>query len=85
MAVASVLAPFTGQNMSLAPAGGTNLLTCHGIPGYTYIIQRSVNFLTWVDISTNTVAGNGAMSIADRFTDLGGPPSSAFYRLKWKP
>jgi len=83
--VASVLAPFTGQNISLAPTGGTNLLTCHGIPGYTYITQRSVNFLTWVDISTNTAAGNGAISIADSFVDLGGPPASAFYRLKWKP
>ena len=83
--VASVIAPFTGQNTSLVPAGGTNLVTSYGIPGYTYIIERSVNLLTWVDISTNVAAGNGTISATDAFTDLGGPPASAFYRLKWKP
>ncbi|MDR3459478.1 MAG: YDG domain-containing protein [Verrucomicrobiae bacterium] len=85
VSVACVLAPFTGQNTTLVPTGGTNLLTCHGIPGYTYIVQRSVNLLTWVDISTNAANGSGAISVADAFKDLGGPPNSAFYRLRWKP
>ncbi|HEV2692429.1 MAG TPA: YDG domain-containing protein [Verrucomicrobiae bacterium] len=83
--VISVLAPFIGQSTSMAPAGGTNFLTNHGIPGYTYIIQRSVNLLTWVDIATNTAASNGTISSVDTFRDLGGAPGSAFYRMKWQP
>jgi hypothetical protein len=85
VAVVSVLAPFSGQNASLTPAGGTNYLTCYGIPGYKYEIQRSVNFLTWVNIATNTAAFNGTIPVIDRFKDLGGPPASAFYRLLWVP
>lgn len=85
VSVASVLAPFTGQNGSINPVGGTNALSFSGIPNYVYIIQRSVNLISWVDISTNTAASNGAITGQDRFTDLGAPPASAFYRLKWKP
>ena len=83
--VFSVLAPFTGQNTTLNPIGGTNTVTNHGIPGYVYIIQRSINLLTWTAIATNTAAGNGLILTTDRFTDLGAPPASAFYRLEWKP
>ena len=85
VSVASVLAPFTGQNGSINPVGGTNTLSFSGIPNYVYIIQRSVNLITWVDISTNTAGSNGAITGQDCFTDLGAPPASAFYRLKWKP
>jgi hypothetical protein len=83
--VASVLAPFTSQNTTINPSGGTNTLTFQGIPGYVYIIQRSVNLLTWTAIATNTAAGNGTILTTDRFTDLGAPPASAFYRLEWEP
>jgi hypothetical protein len=83
--VASVMAPFTGQNASLAPSGGSNVLTFHGIPGFVYAVQRSVNLLTWKNISTNTVPGNGTLNYTDRFADLSQPPASAFYRLLWLP
>ena len=85
VSVASVLAPFTGQNTSLFAGGSSNVLTFHGIPTYTYTVQRSVNLLTWKNISTNTANGTGAINYVDYFTDLSGPPSSAFYRLLWLP
>jgi hypothetical protein len=80
-----VLAPFTGQNTSLTVSGGTNALTFHGIPGYVYTIQRSINLLTWANIATNTAAGNGLILATDHFADLGTPPATAFYRLAWQP
>jgi predicted permease len=83
--VASVLAPFTGQNTSLFAGGSSNVLTFHGIPFYTYTVQRSVNLLTWKSISTNTANNIGAINYTDNFADLSGPPSSAFYRLLWQP
>jgi hypothetical protein len=83
--VASVIAPFTGQNTSLFTGGSSNLLTFHGIPDYNYVVQRSVNLLTWKSISTNTAGYNGAINYVDTFADLSGPPSSAFYRLLWEP
>jgi hypothetical protein len=85
VAVASVVMPFTGQNANVTINGGTNLVTCHGIPGYTYVVQRSVNLLTWVNISTNTAPLNGVINVTDTFSDLSGAPASAFYRLYWRP
>lgn len=83
--VASVIAPFTGQNTSLLTGGSSNVLTFHGIPNYVYTVQRSVNLLTWKSISTNTASNTGAINYVDTFADLSGPPSSAFYRLLWLP
>ncbi|HTB83338.1 MAG TPA: YDG domain-containing protein [Candidatus Sulfotelmatobacter sp.] len=83
--VASVIAPFTGQNTTLFTGGSSNLLTFHGIPDYSYVVQRSVNLLTWKSISTNTAGNTGAINYMDTFADLSGPPSSAFYRLLWQP
>lgn len=83
--VVAVLAPFTGQIGSMTVTGGANTLTYHGIPFYTYVIQRSVNLVAWVNISTNTAAPNGLINATDNFTDLSGPPASAFYRLTWQP
>jgi hypothetical protein len=48
-------------------------------------VQRSVNLLTWKNISTNTAGNTGAINYVDTFADLSGPPSSAFYRLLWQP
>jgi hypothetical protein len=68
--------------------GATNVVSAYGIPGYSYILERATNMAlaVWVDVSTNTVAPNGALNALDNFSDLGGqPPSSAYYRLKWQP
>jgi hypothetical protein len=50
----------------------------HGIPGRSYIIQRSANGLdNWVTLATVVADANGKVS----FTDEAPPPGSAFYRL----
>jgi hypothetical protein len=86
VAVAFVVAPFIGQTSGqMSIRSGTNAVTFHGVPGFAYVVQRSVNLLTWVDIATNTAASTGIIQANDTFADLGGTPSSAFYRLKWKP
>jgi len=77
----------TGTNSITSITGGNpNGLTAYGIPGFTYITERSTNLTDWVEISTNTAATNGVISVSDSFSDLGGSaPSSAFYRLLWQP
>ena len=70
--------------MTLTSLADPLTLTFTGNPGSSYFTQRSTNLITWTTISTNTPAGNGAVSsIQDFFSDLGGrPPAAAFYRLK---
>ena len=85
----AVSSSVTGTN-SIAGITGTNpkTVTAYGIPGYSYILERSTNLAPalWVSVATNTAATNGVISAADAFNDLGGtPPASAYYRLKWHP
>jgi hypothetical protein len=77
----------TGTNSIASITGGNpTALKAYGIPGYSYITERSTNLTVWVGISTNTAATNGVISVMDSFSDLGGvPPGSAYYRLKWQP
>ena len=82
-----VVSSVTGTNsITMITGGNPNGLTAYGIPGFTYITERSTNLTDWVKISTNTAAMNGAISVADSFSDLGGSaPSAAYYRLLWLP
>lgn len=77
----------TGTNSIVnITTGNPTTVTAYGVPGYTYITERSTDLATWVDISTNMVNTNGVISVSDNFSDLGGnQPSSAYYRLKWQP
>jgi|GEM_PF-3956175 len=78
--------PLFGDS-ALAVSGGTARLLSHGLAGYSYITERTTNLASplWVAIATNTAANNGTISVVDQFSDLGGPPAAAFYRLKWTP
>ncbi len=61
-------------------------MTAYGIPGYSYLTERSTNLTTWVAIAAKAVGTSGLISVTDSFSDLGGsPPSAAYYRLKWQP
>lgn len=72
-------------SISQVVSGNPTTLTAYGIPGYSYIAERSTDLSSWVDISTNAVGANGMITVNDYFSDLGGQkPSSAFYRLKWQ-
>jgi uncharacterized delta-60 repeat protein len=59
------------------PGNGTALIASQGIPGRTYMVQRSTNLSSWATIGTVTAASNGAVS----FIDPSPPQPSAFYRL----
>jgi hypothetical protein len=64
--------------------GNPTTLTGYGLPGFSYIAERSTNLVNWVDIATNTAAANGVITVTDYFSDLGSnAPPSAFYQLKW--
>lgn len=79
----------TGTNSIVSIAGSNPVtLKAYGIPGYCYVAERATNLspAVWVDITTNTAATNGIISVSDSFSDLGGnPPTSSYYRLKWHP
>jgi hypothetical protein len=86
-----VINPFvTGQTNNLTATNGINHLTYYGFPGYTYIIQRSTNFINWSDIATNLVPTQTTNSFTNNVliisvTDSNPPLPSAYYRLKWQP
>jgi hypothetical protein len=86
VAVVSVVAPFLAQSTGrLFVSGATQQVTLYGVPGFVYVVQRSVNMVSWTDIATVTAAQDGTIQATDNFSDLGGPPASAFYRLEWHP
>jgi len=79
-------AGFTNSITGYAFGSASNVVTAYGIPGYSYVLERSTNLTEWVNVSTNTAATNGVISAPDYFTDLGGvAPSPGFYRLAWQP
>jgi len=77
----------TGTNSITSLVSGIpTSLTAYGVPGFSYITQRSTNLTDWVEISTNTAATNGVINVNDGFSDLGGiAPTQAYYRLRWRP
>jgi hypothetical protein len=83
----NVTAPPAAQALSVTPQGGSVTAQFAGIPNYPYAVQRATNVAftlgtnTWF---TNAPAG-GVFQITDNFSDLGGPPGQAFYRLRYNP
>jgi hypothetical protein len=57
-----------------------------GIPGLSYTVQRATNVVfssglrSWPNMLTPT---NGLFQVTDDFSDLGGVPAQAFYRLSY--
>jgi hypothetical protein len=66
---------------------GSNPLTISftGSSGHTFYVQRSTDLVSWTTILTTNAPGGGLFVCTDNFSDLGGPPSYAFYRLSWAP
>src|SRR5262249_2506378 len=76
----------TGTVGSLTnPGGNPQMIVFSGTPGHTFYVQRSTNLLSWATILTTNAPGSGLFICTDNFSDLGGPPSYAFYRLSWAP
>jgi hypothetical protein len=76
-----------GQPVNVQVAGGGANITFNAIPFYSYQIQRATNltFTGGVRLwSTNAPVG-GMFQVPDDFSDLGGQPPQAFYRLIYSP
>jgi hypothetical protein len=71
----------SGIAQGVTISGGTATVNLAGIPGYTYLLQRSTNLIDWTAISTNTAPTNGVYQVIDNFQDIGFVPSSAYYRM----
>jgi autotransporter-associated beta strand protein len=79
------ISPMPAAQFGSPPTVGANSVTVHftGGSNSVYYLDRSTNLPVWVTISTNTISGNGSLDFVDDFNDLSGPPSAAFYRLRW--
>jgi len=58
-------------------SGGRVGIAFQGIPGHTYLVQRSTDLANWLTLATLVAGTDGAIS----YTDESPPPGSAYYRL----
>jgi len=69
----------TGRNLtSFAIQDGKAEMVFRGIPGRTYVIQRSADLANWIDLGTTTAGVDGKIT----FTDSAPPVPSGFYRTQ---
>jgi autotransporter-associated beta strand protein len=73
---------WTGTAQTITVTNNTVTLNFAGIPNYGYAIQRSTNLTDWVTLVTTNAPSAGLFQWTDDFSDLGGPPASAYYRLQ---
>jgi sugar lactone lactonase YvrE len=62
--------------LSMKPGGDAGI-SFHGIPGTAYLIQRSVDMLTWHDLASVTADATGLI----QHIDPSPPKPSAYYRI----
>jgi len=81
-----VLPGLSGQSQGIIKSGNSTVANFAGIPGYSYQVQRSTNFVDWTTIVVTNAPANGIFNVIDTFSNLGGvPPNAAYYRLLWEP
>ena len=69
-----------GGPQTITVSGGSATVKFAGIPGFSYLVQRSTNLVDWLTLFTTNVPSSGLYSFTDTFSDLGTPPTSAYYR-----
>jgi len=72
---------WAGTTQSITVTSNTVTLNLAGIPGYEYAVRRSTNLVEWATLVTTSAPPAGVFRWVDDFSDLGGPPASAHYRL----
>ena len=74
-----------GLSLSLKTVPGYTVVNFTGVPWYTYTVQRATNVtFTGTVLSWPVQAwADGSISCWDNFTDLGGTPQQAFWRLSY--
>ena len=79
---------FGTGNGSVKLAGGLTTVVMSGIAGNLYSLQRATNVMFTAGISNFpavTALPSGSVTNMDNFSDLGGTPKAAFYRLRYVP
>ena len=69
-------------------SSGLSTVVMSGIPGNMYSLQRATNVMFTAGISNfpaSTAPTSGNVTNMDNFSDLGGAPKQAFYRLRYIP
>jgi hypothetical protein len=70
----------TVQTVMVSSTNATVVFT--GVPTFAYEVQRSTNLLSWSTLLITNTPPGGVFDFVDNFSDLGAPPSQAYYRLK---
>gem|GEM_PF-357386 len=78
-ATVSAAATGAGQNQtSFAMIDGKAVMVFRGIPGRSYLIQRSSDLIIWIDLGTASAGADGKIT----FTDPSPPVPQGFYRTQ---
>ena len=74
-------------SLDLKTTPGMVSVSFSGVPWYYYEVQRGTNaaFAGTVQTWITQAWADGSIYFTDDFTDLGGKPAQAFYRLRWMP
>jgi hypothetical protein len=73
---------------SVSVSGGNSTVVMSGVAGNQYSMERATNVTFTAGISnfpTATAPTGGNVTNVDNFSDLGGAPKAAFYRLRYIP
>jgi autotransporter-associated beta strand protein len=73
---------WTGSTQTITVTNNQVTLNFAGIPSYSYAVLRSTNLTDWTTLVTTNAPAAGLFQWTDDFSDLGGPPASAYYRLQ---
>ena len=62
--------------LTIRNAGGEAAIEYHGVPHQAYALQATTNFLSWLNLQTNTAPANGHILFAP--VPLASPPARFF-------
>ena len=83
--VVNVVPALPGQAQAITVSGSNAQVSFAGSVGYPYAVDRSTNLTAWVTLLLTNMPPSGLLQFTDDFSDLGGPPATAFYRLRYAP
>lgn len=72
-------------SLDLTSTPGFAIANFSGVPWYSYTVERATNatFTGWIQMWPMQAWSDGSISLWDNFTDIGGAPNQAFYRLSF--
>jgi hypothetical protein len=87
VAIAIIAAPPGQTQATLTLTNGMALVTFAGVPGYRYTADRATNvmFTGTLRMWITNAPPHGVFDVLDDFSDLGGTPDAAYFRLRFTP